>query len=143
MDKWFQDMLEIQDQGRGIYDVTERLGDLIGRSGIKIGLCHVFLHHTSASLIICENADPTVRTDLEAFMARVVPDGDPLFKHTAEGADDMPAHVRNVLTQTELTIPITAGQMTLGTWQGVYLWEHRSRPYTRRMTITIRGDDQP
>jgi secondary thiamine-phosphate synthase enzyme len=109
-------------------------------SGVRSGLCHVFVHHTSASLILCENADPTVRRDLESFLARLVADGDPLFEHTAEGADDMPAHVRSVLTKTDLTIPVTGGRCALGTWQGIYLYEHRTHGHRRQVTVTVSGD---
>jgi secondary thiamine-phosphate synthase enzyme len=100
----------------------------------------VFTHHTSASLIISENADPSVRRDLERFMSRIVPDGDPSFEHDAEGPDDMPAHIRAVLTTTGLSVPISAGRLALGTWQGVYLWEHRHRPHRRQITITVMGE---
>jgi secondary thiamine-phosphate synthase enzyme len=135
-----QDTLTISTHGRGTYDITREVDRVIRASGVQTGLCHVFCHHTSASLILNENADPTVRRDLEAFMARLVPDGDRLFRHTAEGPDDMPAHVRTVLTQSGLDIPITAGRMGLGTWQGIYLWEHRSAPHSRTLTVTIMGE---
>jgi len=131
---------EISTRGRGSYEITRQIQDLVVGSGVDQGLCHIFVHHTSASLILCENADPDVRRDLEAFMARLVPDGDPLFIHTAEGTDDMPAHIRSVLTKSEMTIPITHGRCGLGTWQGVFLWEHRSRPHRRRITISLVGD---
>jgi secondary thiamine-phosphate synthase enzyme len=104
------------------------------------GLCHVFIHHTSASLMLCENADPAVRDDLEIFMARAVPDGDPEFTHTAEGPDDMSAHVRSVLTQSMLSIPVTDGRCALGTWQGIYVWEHRRAHFRRRLTVTVQGE---
>jgi len=100
----------------------------------------VFVHHTSASLIICENADPTVREDLERFAARLVPDGDKIFAHVDEGPDDMPAHVRTVLTQTSISIPIAKRDMVLGTWQGLYLWEHRTAPHQRRVTVSVFGE---
>jgi secondary thiamine-phosphate synthase enzyme len=134
-----QESFTISTRGRGTYDITDQVTGIAGASGIDIGLCHVFVHHTSASLMLCENADPAVRRDLEAFMARMAPDGDPLFEHTSEGPDDMPAHVRTVLTQTGLTIPISAGQCSLGTWQGVYLWEHRLAGHRRRVTVTVQG----
>ena len=139
MARWHQQPLAVDCDGRGTYDLTERVTEVVSGSGVRTGLCHVFIHHTSASLIICENADPAVRTDLEAYMQRAVPDGDALFRHTQEGPDDMPAHVRSVLTQTELTIPISQNRMVLGTWQGVYLWEHRHAPHTRAITITLQG----
>jgi secondary thiamine-phosphate synthase enzyme len=103
-------------------------------------LCHVFVHHTSASLMLCENADPAVRRDLETFMSRVAPDGDPAFTHRDEGPDDMPAHVRSVLTQTGLSIPVSGGRCALGTWQGIYLWEHRLAAHRRQVTVTVQGD---
>jgi secondary thiamine-phosphate synthase enzyme len=99
----------------------------------------VFVHHTSASLILCENADPTVRNDLEAFARRLVPDGDPMFEHTAEGPDDMPAHVRSILTQSTLSIPVAGARADLGTWQGLYLWEHRHAGHPRKITVTVLG----
>ena len=108
-------------------------------SGVRDGLATVFVHHTSASLIVCENADASVRRDLEAFAARLVPDGDPLFTHDAEGDDDMPAHVRTVLTQTSIGVPIADTKLALGTWQGLYLWEHRTSPHKRRVSVTVIG----
>jgi secondary thiamine-phosphate synthase enzyme len=104
------------------------------------GLCFVFVHHTSASLIVCENADPSVRRDLEQFAARLAPDGDPAFFHDAEGPDDMPAHIRSILTLTSLTIPVEKGRCDLGTWQGVFLWEHRTSPHRRHITVTITAE---
>jgi secondary thiamine-phosphate synthase enzyme len=103
-------------------------------------MCHVFIRHTSASLMLCENADPAVRRDLETFMARQVPDGDPMFSHTAEGPDDMPAHVRSILTQSDLNLPVADGRCALGTWQGVYVWEHRHSGHERRVILTISGE---
>jgi secondary thiamine-phosphate synthase enzyme len=137
---YYQKTMTIKTQGRGTYDITDQIEAMIRESGFRIGLCHVFIHHTSASLMLCENADASVRSDLEAFMARLAPDGDALFEHTAEGEDDMPAHVRTVLTQTGLQIPITGGHSGLGTWQGIYLWEHRQRGHQRRITITLQGE---
>lgn len=134
-----QEVIHFKTQGRGSIDITYLLADLVKQAGINTGICHAFLRHTSASLILCENADPDVRTDLETFMAKLVPDGDAMFIHTAEGADDMPAHVRSILTQTELSIPVNQGGLDLGTWQGVYLWEHRTAPHTRSITVTIHG----
>ena len=115
------------------------MSEVVSELGPDDGLCHLFVHHTSASLIIQENADPDVRRDLEAYFARLVPDGDPLFLHTEEGPDDMSAHIRSVLTATQLTIPVTRGRLDLGTWQGVYLWEHRTAPHQRRVTVTVLG----
>ena len=131
--------LRIRTRGRETRDITRDVQDAIRQASVDQGLCTVFVHHTSASLIICENADPQVRRDLEAFAARLVPDGDPLFEHTAEGPDDMPAHVRSVLTQTSLGIPVAGGRADLGTWQGVYLWEHRTHGHERRVTINVVG----
>ena len=129
----------VRTRGRGTQEITEAVQAAVARSGARAGLCTVFLHHTSASLILCENADPDVRDDLERFFARLAPDGDPLFEHTAEGPDDMPAHVRAILTQNSLTIPVAGGRCDLGTWQGVYLWEHRTAPHSRRVTISVMG----
>lgn len=136
----YQSSFSISTRGRGTYDVTEAVQAAVRDSGARAGLCTVFVHHTSASLIITENADPVVRRDLDAFLARLVPDGDPLFRHVDEGPDDMPAHVRSVLTQTSLGIPIASGRCDLGTWQGIYVWEHRGAPHTRRVSVTILGD---
>ena len=120
-----QEIISIKTHGRSTIDITHEVEKLVARSRIEIGLCNLFIQHTSASLILCENADPDVRSDLESFMQQIVKDGDPLFMHTAEGSDDMPAHIRNVLTSSSLTIPIANGRCLLGTWQGIYLWEHR------------------
>jgi secondary thiamine-phosphate synthase enzyme len=132
----FQKSLTIATLGRGTRDITSAVQSIVGESGIDQGLCQIFIHHTSASLMLCENADPDVRVDLETFMARIAPDNDPDFIHVAEGPDDMPAHIRSVITQTGLTIPVVNGQIDLGTWQGIYLWEHRVRPHQRRITLS-------
>ena len=137
---WFQETLNVQTRGRGTYDLSDRVAGVVRRADVRTGLCHVFVQHTSASLMLCENADPTVRRDLEAFLSRMVPDGDPIFQHTAEGPDDMPAHVRSVLTHSGLTIPIAAGRCLLGVWQGVYLWEHRQAPHHRQVSVTVNGE---
>jgi secondary thiamine-phosphate synthase enzyme len=129
----------VETRGRGSFDLTATIRDAVRESGIGSGLCHVFLRHTSASLMLCENADPAVRQDLESFMARLAPDGDPMFTHTAEGPDDMSAHVRSVLTHNDLTVPIRNGKIDLGTWQGIYLWEHRQAGYRRSITLTLSG----
>lgn len=136
----FQKTFEISTQGRGAYDITDRVQRTVQASGVYTGLCQVFLQHTSASLMLCENADPTVRRDLEAFMARLVPDGDPAFEHDTEGPDDMAAHIRTVLTKTDLTLPVSNGRCALGTWQGIYLWEHRQQGHARRLVVTVQGD---
>ena len=135
-----RDELRIETQGRGTYDLSEDVQRVVATSGINTGICHVFICHTSASLMLCENADPAVMRDLETFMSRQVPDGDPMFTHTAEGPDDMPAHVRSILTQSDLNLPVSAGRCALGTWQGVYLWEHRHAPHSRRVIVTVQGD---
>ena len=135
-----QETLTVATRGRGTYDVTRDVQNIVASSGLRTGMCHVFVHHTSASLMLCENADPTVRGDLESFMGRLVPDGDPVFRHTSEGPDDMSAHVRTVLTDSGITIPVTGGRCALGTWQGVYLWEHRYGPTERRITVTVIGE---
>ncbi|QDV38716.1 secondary thiamine-phosphate synthase enzyme YjbQ [Tautonia plasticadhaerens] len=132
--------ITVDTRGRGTVELTDRIGRIVADSGADRGLCSVFVHHTSASLIICENADPSVRSDLERYFARLVPDGDPIFRHTLEGPDDMPAHVRSILTQASLSIPISSGRCDLGTWQGVFLWEHRADGHRRRVTVTILGD---
>lgn len=132
--------LTIATKGRGTYDITREVAEIVGASYARDGLATVFIHHTSASLIICENADASVRRDLEAFAARLVPDGDRLFSHNAEGDDDMPAHIRTILTQTSIGIPITSGKLALGTWQGLYLWEHRTSPHRRQVTVTVIGE---
>ena len=132
--------LTVATTGRGTYEITREVAAIVNESSARDGLATVFVHHTSASLIVCENADPSVRTDLEAFAARLVPDGDPLFSHDAEGDDDMPAHVRSVLAQTSIGIPIADGKLVLGTWQGLYLWEHRTSPHRRQVTVTVIGE---
>ncbi len=135
-----QQRFQIDTRGRGSYEITEKVEQVIGESGIHTGLCHVFTHHTSASLILCENADPTVRSDLEVFMAHLVSDGDPRFRHTLEGADDMAAHIRSILTNMDLTFPVSNGGSALGTWQGIYLWEHRTQAHRRQITVTVQGE---
>lgn len=136
-----QESFTVQTKGRGTYETTHEVQQIVSGAGITVGLCHVFVHHTSASLMLCENADPTVRHDLETFMAKVAPDGDPMFRHTLEGPDDMPAHIRTVLTQTGLSIPVNNGRCELGTWQGIYLWEHRTAGHRRKLTVTVQGVD--
>ena len=126
-------------RGRGTYDITAEIAAVVAHAGCEVGLCHVFITHTSASLAITENADPAVLSDLERFMTDLVPDGDARFEHDAEGPDDMPAHVRSVLTQTALTVPVRNGQLQLGTWQGIYLWEHRRADHQRCVIVTVNG----
>ena len=132
-----RETLSIRNSGRSQTDITARIAKVVTDSGIRTGLCHVFLQHTSASLIISENADPAVGRDLEKFMERLVIDGDPLFEHADEGPDDMAAHVRSILTQTEVTVPVDNGRLNLGTWQGIWLWEHRHAPHERQLIVTI------
>ena len=123
--------------GRGTVDITRRAQAAVARAGVDEGLCTVFTHHTSCSLILCENADPAVRRDLEAWAARIAPDGDPTWEHSSEGPDDMSAHIRSIITQPSISIPIRGGRLDLGTWQGLYLWEHRAGPHGRQITVTI------
>lgn len=132
--------LTISTRGRGLYDFTREVGAWISKSGFKNGLVTLHLQHTSASLLVQENADPDVRADLERFFARLVPDGDPIFEHTAEGEDDMPAHVRTALTTVNLGIPVSDGRLRLGTWQGIYLWEHRRAAHNRRVALHFVGE---
>lgn len=127
-------------RGRRLYELTDEVAGWLARSGFRTGLLTLHVRHTSASLLIQENADPDVREDLERFFARLVPEGDPLYAHTLEGPDDMPAHVRSVLTAVNLSIPVVEGAMALGTWQGLYLWEHRRHPHTRRITAHLVGE---
>jgi secondary thiamine-phosphate synthase enzyme len=129
--------LTVATEGRGTYEVTRQVQRVVSDSGVSRGLCTVFVHHTSASLIVCENAAPEVRRDLERFFARLVPDGHPEFRHDDEGPDDMPAHVRSILTATSVSIPVADGHCDLGTWQGVYLYEHRTSPHRRRLTVSV------
>ena len=135
-----QEEIQVATQGRGTYDLSGQAQRAVQASGVSTGNCHVFIRHTSASLMICENADPAVMKDLETFMSRQAPDGDPMFTHTAEGPDDMPSHIRSVLTQTDLNVPVTNGRCALGTWQGIYLWEHRFAAHQRKVVLTISGE---
>ena len=135
-----QHELALRTRGRGLYDFTDEVAAWIARNGFKQGLVTLHLQHTSASLLIQENADPDVRADLERFFARLVPDGDSLFEHTCEGPDDMPAHVRTALTAVNLSIPVSGGRLTLGTWQGIYLWEHRRAAHSRRVIMHFVGE---
>jgi secondary thiamine-phosphate synthase enzyme len=126
--------------GRGSHDLTAAVAAMVRDARVSRGLCTVFVHHTSASLMVCENADDMVREDLERFFTRLVPDGDRIFAHVAEGPDDMPSHVRSILTQTSLGLPIQGGKLDLGVWQGIYLYEHRHAPHRRRVSVTIVGE---
>jgi secondary thiamine-phosphate synthase enzyme len=129
--------LSVATRGQGLYDVTAQLAAVVREAGIEDGLCTLFVQHTSASLIIQENADPAVQDDLHNWLNRLVAENDPLYTHTDEGPDDMPAHIKSVLTATSLAIPLVNGRLALGTWQGVYLWEHRHRGSTRRIVVHI------
>jgi secondary thiamine-phosphate synthase enzyme len=132
--------LRIDTVRRGLVDITPPVVSWVASTGIGEGLLTVFIRHTSASLLIQENADPEVQRDLERFLARLVPDGDPLFEHKAEGRDDMPAHIRSALTQTQLSVPVERGTLALGTWQGIYVYEHRLRGYRREIALHVIGD---
>jgi secondary thiamine-phosphate synthase enzyme len=135
-----QTTFTVEPGGRAMVDLTARVQSLVGGSGVARGLCHLFIHHTSASLMICENADPQVLRDMETFMSQLVPDGHAMFGHDDEGPDDMPAHVRSVLTCSSLTVPVAARRCDLGTWQGIFLWEHRHAPHARRVTVSVQGE---
>ena len=137
-----QEALAVDTEGRGTYEISHVVERIVGASRVGTGLCHVFAKHTSASLMLCENVDPDVCRDLETFMSGLVPDGDPRYRHTSEGPDDMPAHVRSVLTQTGLSIPVSAGKCGFGVWQGVYLWEHRHAPHRREVVVTVQGTER-
>jgi secondary thiamine-phosphate synthase enzyme len=132
--------LVIPTHGRAFHDFTEQVAELLAASGMQEGVVTLLVRHTSASLLIQENADPEVRRDLERYFARLAPDGDPLFRHTAEGDDDMPAHVRTALTSVSLNIPFARGRLVLGTWQGIYLWEHRTEPHRRTVAVHLVGE---
>ena len=132
--------LNVRTHGRGCYEFTDEVNKLVAQAGLVTGLVTLHLQHTSASLLIQENADPDVRTDLERFFARLVPDGDRLFSHTIEGDDDMPAHIRTALTSVNLSIPISSRRLALGTWQGIYLYEHRQQPHSRRVVVHLLGE---
>ncbi len=134
-----QKEIRLRTRGRGTYDLTAEVQAAVREAAVDVGMCNVFVRHTSASLMLCENADPAVMRDLETFMSRLAPDGDPSHTHTAEGPDDMPAHIRSVLTHADLNLPVRNGRCDLGTWQGVFLWEHRHRPHERRVTVTVTG----
>jgi len=135
-----QTTLQYDMAGRTTRNITADVQAFVAASGIQTGTCHVFVQHTSASLMLCENADPDVRHDLETFMQHIVPDGDPMFRHQDEGPDDMSAHIRTVLTNPDLTVPVSQGQCALGIWQGIYLWEHRSHRHQRRVILTVQGE---
>ena len=132
--------LTVNARGQGLTEFTTSVQDVVAGSGISSGLCTVFISHTSASLVLQENADPTARRDLEDFLLRLVPENDPRYTHTLEGADDMPAHIKAALTSTSVSIPVTRGRLALGTWQGIYLWEHRAARSRRRIVVSVIGE---
>ncbi len=136
----YQQALQVRTSGKCLHNITAQVREVVERSGIQIGLCTVFLCHTSASLVIQENADPDVLGDLERFMARLVPEDNRLYEHTAEGPDDMPAHIRSALTHTSENIPVAGGRLLLGTWQGLYVWEHRKRSHLRDVIVHVSGE---
>lgn len=129
--------LTVTTPGRGLHEVTDQIARVVADAQVRDGLCTIFVRHTSCSLTIQENADPSARADLEAWLNRLVPENDPLYTHTSEGPDDMPSHIKSILTQVSLSIPIVDGDLALGTWQGIYLWEHRRRPHTRRLVVQV------
>ena len=137
--EWFKHTLEISTRGKGLYAFTSGVDDRIRQWDIREGMCYLFMQHTSASLVISESYDPTAKIDLEAFMDRLVPENQSWYRHTLEGSDDTPSHMRAMLTQTDLTIPVDNGRLNLGTWQGIYVFEHRNRPHHRRVLIRCLG----
>lgn len=134
-----QEILEVRTRGRGLVEVTSEIRRVVRSSGIETGLCVVFCRHTSCSLVIQENADPSARRDLEAWLERLAPDGDPRHTHTAEGPDDMPSHLRAAITKTSESIPVGGGDLLMGTWQGLFLAEHRTRPHRRSLVVHVTG----
>jgi secondary thiamine-phosphate synthase enzyme len=134
-----QQTFTVRTRGRGFEDITARVGEIVRATRIESGLCNVFLRHTSASVLICENADPSVCRDLERFMQRVAPDGSPEYEHDTEGPDDMPSHIRATLAGQSVSVPVAQGRLALGTWQGIYLWEHRTAPHERHVIVTVQG----
>jgi len=134
------DHIRVQPSGQGLFEFTDEILESVARAKVGDGLCTLFVQHTSASLVIQENADPSARRDLERWLTRLVPEDDPLYTHTQEGPDDMPAHVRSILTNSDLNVPITDGRCALGTWQGIFLWEHRLAAQTRKVLLTINGE---
>lgn len=135
-----QHILTVRAPAQGLYEITGDVARWVGQQPVQTGLLTLFIRHTSASLVIQENADPDVQADLEAFLAKLVPEDERLYRHTAEGPDDMPAHIKGALTQTQLAIPVGKGRMLLGRWQGIYLFEHRRRPHAREIVLHLAGD---
>jgi secondary thiamine-phosphate synthase enzyme len=136
----FSRTLRVDTAGRGLVEITRHVAGSVAEAGVATGLLTLFIRHTSASLLVQENADADVRGDLDRFMARLVPDGDALFRHRDEGPDDMPAHVRAALTCVQLSIPVAGGRLALGTWQGIYVWEHRLGPHRREVAVHLLGE---
>lgn len=136
----YSEQFTVRTHGKGTIEITRELAAIVSRAKIQTGIVTIFVQHTSASLVIMENADPSARRDLEMFFEKLVPENTPWFIHTQEGPDDMPSHIRMALTRTSEVIPIIAGQMTLGTWQGIFLFEHRRAPHTRRLAVSVVGD---
>lgn len=134
------DAFEMRTSGKGTYEISDRVAEVVAASGIRTGTVTVFVRHTSASLVLMENADPSARRDLEAYFDRLVPEDEPYFVHTAEGPDDMPSHIRMALTRSSEVIPLSGGRMMLGTWQGVFLFEHRRAPHRRQIVVTVIGE---
>jgi len=130
-------LLEVRTRGKGLHEITREVQAFVARAGLDEGLCTVFVRHTSASLVIQENADPSAKRDLEAWLERLVPEDDPLYTHTTEGPDDIPSHIKAALTSVSLSIPVVEGRLALGTWQGIYLWEHRRRGSVREVLVHV------
>jgi secondary thiamine-phosphate synthase enzyme len=135
-----QQTLSFRTRSRGTTDITAEVTRVVAASGVRTGLCTAFVQHTTASLVLCENADPDVRRDLETLFARLAPDGDPAWRHDTEGPDDMASHARSILAGSSLSVPVTGGRLALGTWQGLYLWEHRHAPHERHVIVTVSGE---
>lgn len=135
-----QEGFVVHTRGRGFSEIGSQVDDVVSNSRVQVGIANIFTAHTSCSLLISENADPTVRDDMERWFARVIPDGDAIFEHDAEGPDDMPAHIRSVLTGVSLCVPVHGGKLMLGSWQGIYLWEHRLDPHQRKVSVTVLGN---
>jgi len=138
--KLHQERIGVRGGGRGLHEITSAVNQVVGRADVRTGMCQVFVQHTSASLLIQENADPSARRDLEAWLDRLVPADDPQFEHTLEGPDDMPSHIKMALTRTSESVPFTDGRMLLGTWQGIFLWEHRRAAHSRHVSVTVMGE---
>jgi len=136
----YQDTLSLDTPGRSFTDLSSELRRVVKTASVRAGTCHIFVPHTSCAVIFCENMDPDVRDDLEQFMANLAPDSDQAYRHSAEGPDDMPAHIRSIMTHNDLTVPIMNSELKLGVWQGVFLWEHRTQPHQRDIYITIMGE---